>query len=179
MTTQAAPARAQKFVHALNRGELESVERYLTPEFFAHTPQKDEPTQIEVYRELLNDLRAAFPDLHIELSDLRHDADLLRGQALLTGTHSGPIWGAPASGNSVAWNVAVALRMVQERFAISLEDVNVPDLMNVLRQFELLPPAEKMDRPHKYPVVIPEIIIKAIFTGQKISDPGFEDLVLD
>ena len=69
------------------------------------------------------------------------------------------------------WNVEIALRPVQDRFAISLENVSIPDLMNVLRQFELFPPAEKMNKPHKYPVVIPDIVLKAIFTGQIADKP--------
>ena len=171
MSVQENTTRVQEFISELNQGNLESVRRHIARDFFAYSPTADELNASEVYYDLIADVKSAFPDLNLALQDLRAEDDLLRGQLALIGTHSGALWGVPATGNSVNWVADVALRPINGQFAVKLENLAVPEILGVLRQVELVPPPDQMDKPPKHPVVIPEILLKVVFTGQVADKP--------
>jgi predicted ester cyclase len=166
MSSQEYIQRVQQFVADLNQGDLESVRRFIAPEFFAYAPRADEPKATEVFYDVLSDLKGAFPDLTVVVQDLSEAGGLLKGRLALKGTHAGSLWGGPASGKTVNWVVDLAIRPIDGRFALSLENLAVPEILGVLRQIDLMPPPEDMDKPAKHPVVVPEIILKVLFTGQ-------------
>lgn len=171
MTTEEGVTRLEQFVAGLNQGRLESVRQYIAADFFAYSPADDEPNATEVFYDLAADLMAAFPDLNLALEGLSAGGGLLRGRLTLSGRHGGALWGAPATGNAVAWTVEVAVRPIEDRFALSLENVALPEILGVLRQIDLVPPPDKMDQPPKHPVSIPEILLKVVFTGQVADKP--------
>jgi predicted ester cyclase len=171
MPSQESIARVQGFVAELNQGNLESIRDYIAADFFAYSPAADEPNATEVYYDLMSDLKAAFPDLSVAVQDLSADGDLLKGQLTLSGTRDGALWNAPASGKSITWTTDVALRPINGGFAIRLENLAVPEILGVLRQIDLVPPPDQMDKPPKYPVTIPEILLKVVFIGQVADKP--------
>jgi predicted ester cyclase len=163
--------RAQQFVTELNQGNLESIRQFVATDFFAHSPAADEPNATQVYYDLLSDLKAAFPNLSLALENVRAEDDLLKGRSTLSGSHDGALWGAPASDVSVTWAVDVALRPINGQFAVKLENLATPEILGVLRQIKVVPPPEDMDKPPKYPVSLPEILLKVLFTGQVADKP--------
>jgi predicted ester cyclase len=171
MSNQEQISRAQQFVTELNQGNLESIRQFVATDFFAHSPAADEPNATEVYYDLLSDLKAAFPNLNLALENVRAEDDLLRGRLTLSGRQDGALWGAPASGASVTWAVDVALRPINGQFAVKLENLAMPDILGVLRQIDLVPPPEDMDKPPKHPVSVPDILLKVVFTGQVADKP--------
>jgi CPA2 family monovalent cation:H+ antiporter-2 len=171
MSTQENITKVQAFVAELNQGNLESIQQYVAGDFFAYSPAADEPDATQVYYDLISDLKTAFPDLNLAVQDLSAEGDLLKGQLTLSGTHGGPLWGVPATGNSVNWVADVAVRPINGQFAVKLENLAVPEILGVLRQIELVPPADQMDKPPKHPVVIPEILLKVVFTSQVADKP--------
>jgi len=65
--------------------------------------------------------------------------------------------------------VDIAIRESDARFAIAIENITPPQTLAIMRQIELVP--ERMDLPSKHPVVHPEILFKALFTGQVADKP--------
>jgi predicted ester cyclase len=171
MATEHDVNRVHQFVDALNRGEVESVREYIAKDFFAYSPAADEPDGTEVYYDLISDFSQAFPDMRVAVDDLTTDGDLIKGRLSISGTNTGPLWGAPPSGNSAAWDVDIALRPIGDRFAVSLENVAMPEVMGVLRQINLVPPPDKMDQPMPHPIQLNETMIKVLFTGQVADKP--------
>jgi predicted ester cyclase len=171
MSVQEDIDRVQQFVTELNQGNLESVRKYVAADFFSYSPKPDEPSAREVFYELLSDLKAAFPDLHVTLQDLRSEGELPKGQLTLNGTKQGPLWGSPSSGRQVTWTTAVSFRPINGQYAINLEEASPPKLIGTLVQLDLVNPPDQMDKPTKYPVVIPEILLKVLFTGQVADKP--------
>jgi len=155
----------QQFVSELNQGNIDSVHKYMSADYFNYSPKEKEPRAYDVYFAILSDIKAAVSDLHIELADLNVEDDLITGVMTISGTTDGPLWGAPATNISASWTVNVSIRTVNGRFAFNLEGVTVPELISTLRQIDMVPPPEKMDRPHIYPAVIPEPILQALFNG--------------
>lgn len=171
MSTEAIMGRIQQFESELNQGNLESIHQYMAEDFFAYSPKGDFPKATEVFYDILSGLKTAFPDFRVAVQNLKPEGDLLKGQLTLNGTHEGSLWGAPASGVTVDWTVDLALRPVNGRFAVSLENLTPPDVIPVLRQIGMVPPPDKMDKPPKHPVSVPEILLKVLFTGQVADKP--------
>lgn len=163
--------RLQQFVAEVNQGNLESIRHYLAAGYTHHTPQGDEPEAYEVYYQLLSNLKAAMSDLQIALADLRTEGDVIKCELTLTGTADGPLWGAPPTSKALAWKVNASVHERNGRYAVNLDDISVPDLLGVLRMIDLMPPPDGMDKPHIYPVQIPEPILQALFSGGMAEQP--------
>ena len=173
MSETPAIKRIQQFAAKLNSGDIESIRHYMSDSYFNYAPQIEFPKASDVYYEVIFDLKNGMSDLHVELADLVEIDDLVTGVLTLSGTTDGPLWGAPATNRLVSWTVSVSIRQDSERFAINFDDVSVPEAIGVLRQMDLVPPPEQMDRPHYYPVVIPEVILQVLFNGsmdEKVCD---------
>lgn len=169
MNSHHALAAVEQFVSDVNLGRMESARAFFSPEFFNHIPEKGEPTATEVFSGILADIKGALPDLRLQATDLMEVDGLLKGRITLSGTHDGPIWGAPPSGAQVELELEVALRTVRDQYAITLENFTMPKLFPTLRQMDLLP--ERMDLPAKHATSMPEILIKVLFTGQAADKP--------
>jgi predicted ester cyclase len=169
MSESSEVGRLQQFVLELNRGNIDSVRQYIAADYTDHLTKQDEPKAHDVYYKILSDLKTAMSDLTIELADLEADLDLFTGKMTLSGTTDGPLWGAPATNKSVSWTVNVSIRIRNGRFAVNLDNVTVPELIGTLRQVDLVPPADRMDRPHIYPVQVPEPILQALFNGGMVE----------
>jgi predicted ester cyclase len=52
---------------------------------------------------MFNELRVAFPDLHVEVEHLLATDDELAFAYVISGTHLGPLMGRPATGKKVSY----------------------------------------------------------------------------
>lgn len=160
-----------ELVDDLNRKDLDTIRRNVASDYFNSTPAPGEPTAAEVLHRLALDLWVAMPDLHIALTDIRLEDGLLRTRAVFTGTHQAALWGAPASGDTFSWEVPVSVRFRDHGLAINFEDVTTADAIAVLRRLGLVNPPETMDQPLPHPVVLPEFLLRMLFTGQAGAKP--------
>lgn len=158
--------RVERFVAELNRGNIDSIRQYMAADYFNYSPKEDEPKAYEVYFNIISDIKAAMSNLHIELAKLDLKGEMMKGVLTISGTTDGPLWGAPATNKTASWTVDVSIRSINGRFAVNFDGVTVPELINTLRQIDMVPPPDKMDRPHIYPVIVPEPILQALFNGQ-------------
>lgn len=134
--------------------------------FFDYQPKEGEPSAGERILPLLTDLGRALPDLEIRFEDVNADGSLSRALLSMAGTHQNPLWGSPGTGRSVAWTNPVTVRVTDGTFAVRFDDVALPELIGLLRQFGLVNPPDRMDEPLPYPVSVPEFLLKVIITGQ-------------
>jgi predicted ester cyclase len=156
--------RLQQIVADLNQGSFDSVRGYMSADYFNNPTPAYEPPAHDVYHDVLVDLRAAMPDLRFELEKLESDRELITGVLTMSGTTQGPLWGGPATNKSVSWTTRVSIRPTKGRFALNF-DTSVPELIGALRQINLVPPPDQMDKPSKYPIQVPEPILEALFNG--------------
>ena len=174
MSTAEQIAKLRQFVAELNHGNLDSIMTHIADDFYNYAPQPYEPTAAEVYYEVASGIKAAFPDLLIEICDLApggENGDELKANLTLGGTFSEALWGVPGSGDRVTWDVAASIRIKNGKFAINFDDLMPLDMVRILRECQLVPPPEDMDKPPLHPVAIPEIIVQLVFTGQVALKP--------
>jgi steroid delta-isomerase-like uncharacterized protein len=120
-----------------NRGELERVEEFVTPDFVNHEAWPGEDPGFEGFRVRLRRLREAFPDFHMEVEDVLAEGDRVAYRATVTGTHRGEILGIPATGRSFRVQHMHLLRMEDGRAA---EHWATRDDLGMMIQLGVVPP---------------------------------------
>src|SRR5438128_7457530 len=128
------------FVDDFNRGDAQSVGRFIGRKWFTHVPERAEPGAGDVLAGLAADLRGSFPDLSIRIDELAPRGDELHGRITISGTHSGSLWNAPPTGKRVEWTTEVTLRKAGDAFAANFDDVTPPVGLALLRQIDLVNP---------------------------------------
>lgn len=147
-------------------GDAAAVRELIAPAFFTYVPGADEPTASDVYAGFAADFKAAAPDLAIEVPDLAWGEDgLLRGTAVVTATATGSLWDVPPTGHRHRFEIPVTLRAVDGRYAVNVE-LGPPAAIAILRELEVVNPADEMHLPPRHPVVFPDFLIKVVFDGQ-------------
>ena len=121
---------------AWNRGDLAVIDEAFAPDYTEHNPRPGQETGIDGYKGGIRMLRAAFPDLHLELQELLAEGDRTAVRYTLHGTHEGELIGIPASGQRVASDGMVfapfADGMVVERWGVQ-------DMLTLLQQIGAFP----------------------------------------
>jgi predicted ester cyclase len=156
-----------QLVSAFNQGDLAAFDRLLTPGFFGYSPQPQEPTAPEAFREIGQALRAACPDLRVTLEPTAQPGETLRGRMTLAGTFTGSLWGVPGDGQPHTLEGTAVARFEGDRLAVSWEQMN---FVSVLRGMGVMPQPEKAHLKPLYPASIPEIILRLIFNGMKLQE---------
>jgi steroid delta-isomerase-like uncharacterized protein len=137
MTDDAQIALIARAVEAVNRSDLAAVDRLFSPDFVDPNPARaglsPGPEGIRLVWGLL---RAAFPDLAVQVEDLLVDGDKVVIRARAEGTHEGAFMGMPATGKQVAIGVIDINRIEDGRLA---ERWAVADLLGMLQQLGALP----------------------------------------
>lgn len=168
----ASDARLHELGQRLKDGDFESLREYLAPEFYGATPQPGEPAANDRIADLALAFKAAMPDLTASLDGVTASGDdEFTATVTVRGTHENELWGAPAGGNVVEWTTPVTIRSIGDRFAVRFDDMPTPQRVGLLRQLRLVNPPDDMDKPPRYPVAMPEFILKLAFTGEAGDRP--------
>ena len=161
----------QRFIEAFNQGDLAVFDQLMAREYYNYAPRDEEEGANELFGRLAGDLLAAMPDLQIMAEEFGEDGDNLTFNLTVQGTHSAELWGAPPTGQKAVWTSTVASRFIDGKFAVSWPGIAIRDLLGTMRQVNLVPPPEDMDKPHQYPTSPPEMLLKVLFTGQVADKP--------
>jgi predicted ester cyclase len=93
---------------------------------------------------LSQQLRTAFPDLHVEFEDLLVDGDRAALRLRLTGTHKGTFMGVAPTGKAVEWeSIGIAHFRDGQMYRVWVQ----PDLMGLLQQLGVEMPAMASHQP--------------------------------
>lgn len=120
-----------------NRGELDRVEEFVTPDFVNHEAWPGEDPGYEGFRLRLRRLREAFPDFRMDIEDVVVEGDRVAYRATVTGTHRGALLGIPPTGRAFRVQHIHMLRMEDGR---AREHWASRDDVGMLTQLGLMPP---------------------------------------
>lgn len=127
-------ASARVFADIYGQGRFELIDELFHPEYAQKPIGYGGHAGVRRHAE---ELRAAFPDLRLELIDQLAEADGVVNFLLLTGTHGGPLLEhIPPSGRQVT-----VMGMVAHRYAAGqiVEGVVLLDQLSLLQQIKLVP----------------------------------------
>lgn len=123
---------------AWNQGNLEIVDEYMTEETPVHLPGIEPFTGAEAYKEQIQRYHSAFPDFHVEITDLFSDDDHVVAQYVFTGTNEGPLESGPmpipATGKEVEIDGIVVVHFED---GAPLSEYNRSDSLTMLDQLGL------------------------------------------
>jgi len=152
--------RLSELSERLQAGEFDALRDALVDEYA-------EPTT-----ELAGALHAALPDLTMSLDDLTpHDDGTVGAILTVRGTHERDLWGRPGTGKGFEWAAPVTLHSVGDRFAVCFDDLPGPDRVAALRRLHLVNAPDEMDQPNHFPVVLPEFLVRLVYTGEAGDRP--------
>ncbi|MGW6155095.1 ester cyclase [Streptomyces sp. NPDC055144] len=103
MSQQTNIAAQTAFGEAVITGNLDALDEIVAPDSIDHDPAPGQVSGPEGYKAVFGELRAAFPDLHVEVEHLVANDDELAFAYTITGTHLGPLMGQPATGKKVSY----------------------------------------------------------------------------
>lgn len=101
-----------RLLAAMNRDDLEAASALLAPDAINHNPVPGEPPGIAGLRYRLAMLHTAFPDLRFVTEAIIAEGDTVATRGVLTGTHTGPFAGMPATGKAVRVSYIDMIRIV-------------------------------------------------------------------
>jgi len=125
------------FQDLFNQGRVALLPELLHPEYVNHSPgSPDLPPGREGVGIVVQALRRGLPDLHYEIEDMVVGEDSVAVRATLTGTHTGELFGMPATGRSIKVS-----QMTFERFREGriVAHHRLTDDLSMLRQLGVLP----------------------------------------
>jgi steroid delta-isomerase-like uncharacterized protein len=117
-----------------NRGNLAAIDELFAPDFVEH--QQGIAPGRDGVKGSIQVLRAAFPDLHLQVEDAIADRDRVWLRLQATGTHEGPFMGVPATGRTIEITVIDIVRIVDGRL---VEHWGVADRLSVAQLLGLVP----------------------------------------
>ncbi len=93
------------FNEVWNKGSVDALDTLLARDYINHTPSTPDPPRGPAgLKPIVQALRTGFPDLHYQLMDLVVTRDRVVARVIVTGTHTGTLFGIPPTGRRVRVN---------------------------------------------------------------------------
>lgn len=92
----------------LNQGHIDATDKFFWDDMVEQVPFPGQGPGLEGLKDVLRDMRAAFPDMHWRIEEQLSDADRVLTRFEWTGTHRGAFLGVPATGRAVCvWGMVI------------------------------------------------------------------------
>ncbi len=101
-----------------HRGNLGFIRDAFTPSFLGSVP-RNRHQSLDVYRRHVTGIRAAFPDVHIQVHAQVAEGDMVASHYTVRGTHLGEFMGAPPTGRPISVEAMTLHRLSGGRIAQS------------------------------------------------------------
>lgn len=119
MTTSTTTARdiaTNAYFDTFDAGDVDAVDTFFAPDLVDHNPTPGAPSPIEGIRGLVAAVRDGFTGTkHTVVYQAETDDGCIVTQWVMTGTHTGPWFGTPASGRDVSFAGTDIVRVVDGR----------------------------------------------------------------
>jgi len=112
-------------------GNADVIDELLADDFVDHTPLEGLPGTREGVRMLFAALRAAFPDLRVDISEQIAEDEKVVTRKTFSGTHAGPFLGLAPTGSPVSFEVIDILTIRDRKIC---EHRVILDKLGLLRQ---------------------------------------------
>lgn len=119
-----------------DRGELDRIEEFVTPDFVNHEAWPGEDPGYEGFRLRMQRLHEAFSELRLDLHEVVAGGDLVAYRATLSGVHTGPLLGMAPTGRRFS---ARHMHMLRLRDLRASEHWAVRDDLSMLQQLGIIP----------------------------------------
>lgn len=113
----------------MNKGDVSFVDAFFTPDYQVHTAGLELPRGPEAFKKAVALWRVAFPDFTVNIDEMVGEGDLVTNRFHTTGTHTGPLFGIPATGRTFEVHGVDMHRIENGRVAESWISDDVPRIL--------------------------------------------------
>lgn len=139
MTVQENKAVVRRFIEEVqNKQNLDLVDELFSPDCVDHSGMAQEGG-IEGIKRFFTMINAAFPDAHFTVQDQVAEGDMVVTRKTLRATHTGELFGIPATGKRIEMNVIDILRVVDGKMT---DHWAVADQLGMSQQLGVVPPPQ-------------------------------------
>lgn len=135
-STEVNKALVQQMLELLVRGDLNTVDQVVAPNWVNHDPSLPPLQGYEGFKQLSMIFRSALPDEHIEIEDMLAEGDKVATRFRLRGTNTGSFQGMPPTGRAIDITATGIFRVVDGRGTDNW--VNV-DSLGLMQQLGVVP----------------------------------------
>ena len=115
----------------LNGGDMTVADELLAPDYKRYISPTAAPLTVDIQKQRLAGIRAAFPDWHLTVEDMIAVGDRVAFRATACGTHQGAFQSIAPTGKHVTVSAIDIVRIENGKF---VEHWGGPDLLNLLQQ---------------------------------------------
>jgi steroid delta-isomerase-like uncharacterized protein len=120
----------------INQGRLEQADELVVTDFVELDPLPGQQPGREGLKEVIGQMRAAFPDIHWVLSEQVAEGEKVVSRFTWSGTHRGTFFGVPATGKSINVKGVVIDRIVKGKM---VDSRILMDGLSMMQQLGALP----------------------------------------
>ena len=125
------------FFEAQNQADIAAFRLFMAPELIWHGGDLGTIQGFDAWkRHAVEPYFVAFPDLYQAVEDMVAEGDRVALRWTAQGTHKGPLWGIPPSGQRVSWTGTTIYRIADGKVA---ERWGVVDQLGLLQQLGGVP----------------------------------------
>ena len=120
------------YTEVVNKGDSVAMLSIMASDFIDHYAPPTQPRGIDGFRQFLQMVATAFPDIHIEVEDLIAEGNRVVARLKATGTQTGQLMGTiPPSGKAATWSGIDILQIENGKIT---ERWSVRDLLGMMKQ---------------------------------------------
>ena len=126
----------RRLVDAINAGNWSTLDELFAPNYVDRTPVLGSTPNLAGAKQILTQLRAAFPDFRYTVEDEFYAGDKIVSRLTAQGTQKGEFMGSPATGKQATWTEIHISRVADGKF---VEHWGIVDQYAMLQQLGLAP----------------------------------------
>ena len=126
---------AARFYQEINKGNLAVIDELVADNFVDHEEMPGMQPGKEGVKQWMSGMLTAFPDFHMEATDIMADGDRVCILAKFSGTHQGDFMGIPATGKKIDVPVADVVRFADGK---AVEHWGVTDTGLMMQQLGVI-----------------------------------------
>ena len=139
MTTENIKVTMQRFTEFINTASEKLAAELISSNAVFHVPGRSEPMRGPAgYLAIIAMMRGGFPDIHWTLEEMIAEGDKVAARFTMRGTHRGTFFGVPPTGKPIVVQAMNFYRLSRGQF---VEERGQPDLLGLLQQIGVVPPA--------------------------------------
>ncbi len=120
----------------VNKGNLDAADEMVAPGYVHHQPPNPDQHGIDRFKQLVVDLRTAFPDIHVAIDDQIAEGDRVATRITIRGTHLGEFLGVAPTGRKVEMKGIAIDRCSDGKI---VEGWECSDALGLMRQLGAVP----------------------------------------
>ena len=131
------PTLAGRYLTMLNDHDPDAVDGFVAVDYINHSEYVEDGR--EANRDFWSTFFTAFPDIEATMDDLVVAGDRVVGRFTYRGTHAGPLYGVPPTGNAIEMRSIEIWRTHNGEFVEHWDELN---LLDVFQQIGMIPTFE-------------------------------------